>query len=85
MIITFTSNRRRRTSTLTSVWIALKTLPILVKKPHIGAKELQNSLQYTYKCIIAYDTVWYGKKKALKVLFVTERKMCLWAISIMFW
>jgi hypothetical protein len=68
---TCTSSGRRRTSTPTSVWVASKALPIIVKKPHIGAKELQTTLQDTYKCITAYDTVWYGKEKALKVLYGT--------------
>ena len=68
---TCTSSGRRRTSTPTSAWVASKALPIIVKKPHIGAKELQTTLQDTYKCTIAYDTVWYGKEKALKVLYGT--------------
>jgi hypothetical protein len=68
---TCTSSGRRRTSTPTSALVASKALPIIVKKPHIGAKELQTTLQDTYKCTIAYDTVWYGKEKALKVLFGT--------------
>jgi hypothetical protein len=68
---TCTSSGRRRTSTPTSAWVASKALPIIVKKPHIGAKVLQTTLQDTYKCTIAYDTVWYRKEKALKVLFGT--------------
>jgi hypothetical protein len=40
-----------------------------MKKPHKGAKELQTTLQDTFGCTIAYDTVWHGKEKALKELF----------------
>lgn len=68
---TCTSSGRRRTSTPTSAWVAAKALPILAKKPHTGAKDLQTFLQDTYKCTISYDTVWYGKEKALKELFGT--------------
>jgi hypothetical protein len=68
---TCTSSGIRRTSTPTSAWVASKALPILVKKPNTCAKELQTTLKDTYNCTIAYDTVWYGKEKALKVLFGT--------------
>ena len=44
-------------------------LPLLMKKPHMGAKELQTTLRDTFGCTIAYDTVWHGKEKALKELF----------------
>ena len=40
-----------------------------MKKPHMGAKELQTQLQDDHKCVIRYDTVWHGKEKALKQLF----------------
>jgi hypothetical protein len=35
-----TSSARRRTTTPTSAWVAALSLPILLKKPNIGAKEL---------------------------------------------
>jgi hypothetical protein len=40
-----------------------------MKKPHMGAKKLQTTLQDTFGCTIVYDTIWHGKEKALKELF----------------
>jgi hypothetical protein len=64
-----TSSSRRKTTTPISTWVASLALPILKKKSHIGAKELQITLQDTHNCIIAYETVWKGKEKALAQLF----------------
>jgi hypothetical protein len=35
-----------------------------MKKPNMGAKELQKELQDKWKCTISYDTVWKGREKA---------------------
>jgi hypothetical protein len=40
-----------------------------MKKPQMGAKELQDTLQGFHNVTIGYDTVWKGKEKALKELF----------------
>jgi hypothetical protein len=40
-----------------------------MKKPQIGAKELQDTLQGFHSVTIGYDIVWKGKEKALKELF----------------
>lgn len=61
---TCTSSARRRTTTPTSSWVAGLALPILMKKPNMGAKELQKELQDKWKCTISYDTVWKGREKA---------------------
>jgi hypothetical protein len=66
---TCTSSGRRKKTTPTGAWVAAHALPLLMKKPHMGAKELQTTLQDTFGCTIAYDTVWHGKEKALKELF----------------
>jgi hypothetical protein len=66
---TCTSSGRRKTTTLTGAWVTARALPLLMKKPHMGAKELQTTLQDTFGCTIAYDTIWHGKEKALKELF----------------
>jgi hypothetical protein len=63
------SSGRRKTTTPTSSWVASLALPILKKKPHMGAKELQTTLQDKHNCTIAYDTVWKGKEKALIELY----------------
>jgi hypothetical protein len=43
--------------------------PLFMKKPHMGAKELQQTLQGSHNVTIGYDTVWKGKEKALKELY----------------
>jgi hypothetical protein len=68
---TCTSSGRRKTTTPTSSWVASLALTILTKKPHMGAKELQNTLQEQHNCTISYDTVWKGKEKALRELYGT--------------
>jgi hypothetical protein len=40
-----------------------------MKKPQMGAKELQETLQWFHNVTIGYDTVWKGKEKPLKELF----------------
>jgi hypothetical protein len=65
------SSGRRKTTTPTSAWVASLAIPILRKKPFMGAKELQTTLQDTHNCQIAYETVWKGKEKALGLLYET--------------
>jgi hypothetical protein len=66
-----TSSGRRKTTTPTSDWVASLAIPILRKKPFMGAKELQTTLQDTHNCQIAYKIVWKGKEKALGLLYGT--------------
>ncbi|XP_008679794.1 uncharacterized protein [Zea mays] len=66
---TCTSSGRRKTKTPTSGWVAAQALPLLKKKPTMGAKELQTALQDTYNVQIAYLTLWRGREKALAELF----------------
>jgi hypothetical protein len=40
-----------------------------MKKPQMGAKELQETLQGVHNVTIGYDTVLKGKEKTLKELF----------------
>jgi hypothetical protein len=47
------------------------SLPILKKKPYMGVRELQTTLQDTHNCTIAYETVWNEKEKALAQLYGT--------------
>jgi hypothetical protein len=67
---TCTSSGRRKTTTPTSAWVAFHAKPLLMNKPQMGAKELQQTLQGTHNVTIGYDTVWKGKEKALKELYV---------------
>jgi hypothetical protein len=48
---TCTLSGRRKTTTPTSAWVASLALPILKKKPHMGAKELQTTLHDKHNCI----------------------------------
>ena len=66
---TCTSSGRRKTTTPSSGWVAFHAIPLLMKKPQMGAKELQETLQGFHNVTIGYDTVWKGKEKALKELF----------------
>lgn len=66
---TCTSSGRKKTTTPSSAWVAAKALSILMKKPQMGAKELQTILQDRFTCAISYDTIWKGKEKALRELF----------------
>jgi hypothetical protein len=60
---TCTSSGRRKTTTPTSGWVAFHAKPLLMKKPHMGAKELQQTLQGSHNVTIGYDTVWKGKER----------------------
>jgi hypothetical protein len=66
---TCTSSGRRKTTTPTCGWVAFHAKPLLMKKPQMGAKELQQTLQGSHNVTIRYDTVWKGKEKALKELY----------------
>jgi hypothetical protein len=66
---TCTCSGRRKTTTPSCGWVAFHALPVLMKKPHMGAKELQDTLQGVHNVTIGYNTVWKGKEKALKELF----------------
>jgi hypothetical protein len=61
---TCTSSARRKTTTPTSAWVALKVIHLLKKESNMGPKELRKRLEEKYKCEIQYDTVWawaYGR------------------------
>jgi hypothetical protein len=68
---TCTSSGRRRTSVPTNIWVAYKSLPILMAEPDLRAKKLQKRLQDKYNATIGYDTVWKGKEKALADMYGT--------------
>jgi hypothetical protein len=67
----------RKTSTPMSSWVACRALPILTKKPHMSAKELQMTLQDKNNCTITYETVWKGKEKALAQLYGSWKEKSL--------
>jgi hypothetical protein len=46
---TCTSSGRRKTTTPSFGWVAFHALPLLMKKPQTGAKELQDTLQGVHK------------------------------------
>jgi hypothetical protein len=67
----FTSSSRRKTTTPTTLWVASLALPILSKKPLMGVKDLQTSLQDKNNCTIHYETVWKEKEKVVAQLYGT--------------
>ena len=60
---------RMRTTTPSCRWVASKAIPILRVEPNIRAKDLKKRLDTDHKCDIAYDTVWWGKERALDVVY----------------
>jgi hypothetical protein len=72
---TCTSSGRRKTSTPTGSWVAGQALLIHMKKSHMGAKELQTTLQSKHNCTIVYETVWKEKEKHLLSCMEVGRKV----------
>ena len=50
-------------------WIAERAIPLLKRKPGMGAKEVKDELEEKYKIQIPYQTVWYGRQRASDILF----------------
>ena len=63
------SSMRQITTTPSCKWVASKAMSILRADSNIDAKELQKKLKIDHKCQIAYDTVWWGKQRALEGIY----------------
>ncbi len=64
------ASRSRVKGTMASqAWVAERAIPLLKKKPSMGAAEVQDTLQDKYKIEINYQTVWYGRQRAADKLF----------------
>jgi hypothetical protein len=50
-------------------WVAERAIPLLKKDPSMGAKALQEELNYKYKVDIPYQTVYNGRVRAADKLF----------------
>ena len=50
-------------------WVAERAIPLLMKVPEIGPKQLQQELLYKYKIEIPYQTVYNGRQRAADTLF----------------
>jgi hypothetical protein len=50
-------------------WIAERAIPLLKKKPDMGAKEVKSILEDKYNVLINYQTAWYGRQRAVDKLF----------------
>ncbi|CAN6310721.1 unnamed protein product [Urochloa humidicola] len=50
-------------------WVAERAIPLLKKKPSMGAAEIQKELKYKYNIDIKYQTVYNGAKRASEKLF----------------
>jgi hypothetical protein len=49
-------------------WVTERAIPLLKRKPGIGAKDVQEILE-EYKIKINYMTVWYGRQRIADKLF----------------
>ncbi|WVZ82562.1 hypothetical protein U9M48_029816, partial [Paspalum notatum var. saurae] len=56
-------------SMASQAWVAERAIPLLKRKPNIGAKEIQEELEHKYNLKILYQTVWYGRQRAADKLF----------------
>ena len=50
-------------------WVAERAIPLLKRDPQMGAKELQEELNYKYQIEIPYQTVYNGRQRAADKLF----------------
>ena len=50
-------------------WVAERAIPLLKKKPSMGATEVKKELKYKYGIEIPYQTVYNGTKRASDKLF----------------
>jgi hypothetical protein len=50
-------------------WVAQRAVPLLKKKPSMGAAALKEFLDDKYGVDINYQTVWYGRQRAADKLF----------------
>ena len=50
-------------------WVAERAIPLLKRKPNMGAAAVKEELEEKYKIQIAYQTVWYGTQRAADKLF----------------
>ena len=65
------SSQRMQVTTPSCKWVCSKAVDILRVQPNIGTKELQTRLEndLNNKCTIGYDTVWWGKQRALEGIY----------------
>ena len=50
-------------------WVAERVIPLLKKKPSMGPKAVQEELQDKYNIEIPYQTIIYGRQRAVNKLF----------------
>jgi hypothetical protein len=51
-------------------WVAERTIPLLKTKTGLGAKEVKEVIEDDkYKIVIPYQTVWYGRQRAVDKSF----------------
>ena len=65
------SSERMQVTTPSCKWVASRAVDILRVEPNIGTKELKTRLETNpiHRCIIGYDTVQRGKKRALEEIY----------------
>jgi hypothetical protein len=50
-------------------WVAERAIPLLKKKPRMGAKAVKEELESKYNIFINYQTLYHGMKRAANILF----------------
>ena len=50
-------------------WVLERAIPLLKRKPTMGASAVKEELEDKYKININYQTVWYGRQRAADKLF----------------
>jgi len=63
------STNRAVTNMASIGWVAQKAIPLLKKKPSMGAAAVKEFLDDKYKIETSYQTVWYGRQRAADKLF----------------
>jgi hypothetical protein len=58
-----------RATMASQAWIAERAIPLLKKKPALGAKDIKEALEDKYNIKINYQTAWYGRQRAADKLF----------------
>ena len=50
-------------------WVVERAIPLLKRKPNMGAPAVKEELEEKYKIQIAYQTIWYGRQRVADKLF----------------
>jgi hypothetical protein len=63
------SRSRVKLTMASQAWVAERAIPLLKRKPAMGAAEVKEALEEKYHTNINYQTAWYGRQRAVDKLF----------------